>query len=391
MIANPTAHRRANAFAEALEDDGPQAVGEQQHGAHAAHAADRHADPDQGRMLALADALEDVPRPTLDPAKKIEQRAQLIAAMEAALADGTLKVPEQRGSSSGSTRNGAHRYKPSSRWGRRLAAGGLSVGVAAGALGGVAAASTDALPGDTLYGLKRGMEDMRLDLADNDAARGKVYLDLASTRFQEARRLMERGRNGSLDDESVGEIGKALSGMQQEASEGHRLLSAAYRRDGSLQPIETLSAFSSSHRQGWTELRDRLPSRLTDVGNRVNSVFDAIEHEVGPLQKLLPPATGGTADNRNGAPSGTRSGTSGKPAPSVTGSATGKSAGSGKSSPSSGASSDNNLIGGLVDGGSTSTPSSSPSTSADSTQPSVTLPPLLPGLLPGLGLAAEDD
>jgi hypothetical protein len=390
VIANPTAHRRANAFAEALEDAGPQAVGEQQHGAHAAHAADRHADPDQGRMLALADALEDVPRPTLDPAKKIEQRAQLIAAMEAALADGTLKVPEQRGSSS--TRNGAHRYKPSSRWGRRLAAGGLSVGVAAGALGGVAAASTDALPGDTLYGLKRGMEDMRLNLADNDAARGKVYLDLASTRFQEARRLMERGRNGSLDDASVGEIGKALSGMQQEASEGHRLLSAAYRRDGSLQPIEALSAFSSSHRQGWTELRDRLPSRLTDVGNRVNSVFDAIEQEVGPLQKLLPPSTGGTADNRNGAPNGTRSGTSGKPAPSVTGSATGKSTGSGKSSPSSsGASSDNNLIGGLVDGGSTSTPSNSPSSSADSTQPSVTLPPLLPGLLPGLGLAAEDD
>ncbi|MFE2432971.1 DUF5667 domain-containing protein [Streptomyces sp. NPDC059373] len=392
MIANPTAHRRANAFAEALEDGGPQAVGEQQHGAHAAHAADRHADPDQGRMLALADALEDVPRPVLDPAKKIEQRAQLIAAMEAALADGTLKVPEQRGSSSsGNTRNGAHRYKPSSRWGRRLAAGGLSVGVAAGALGGVAAASTDALPGDTLYGLKRGMEDMRLNLADNDAARGKVYLDLASTRFQEARRLMERGRSGSLDAESVGEIGKALTGMQQEASEGHRLLSAAYRRDGSLQPIEALSAFSSSHRQGWTELRDRLPSRLTDVGNRVNSVFDAIEQEVGPLQKLLPPATGGTAD-RNGAPNSTRSGTSGKPAPSATGSATGKSAGSGKSSPSSsGASADNNLIGGLVDGGSTSTPSSSPSSSADSTQPSVTLPPLLPGLLPGLGLAAEDE
>jgi hypothetical protein len=236
------------------------------------------------------------------------------------------------------------------------------------------------------------MEDMRLDFADDDAARGKVYLDLASTRLQEARRLMERGRSGALDDESVGELAKALSGMQQEASEGHRLLSAAYRKDGSLRPIETLSAFSTNHRQGWTDLRDRLPAnaRLTDVSKKVSSVFDAIEQEVAPLQKLLPPATPGNGDNRNGGSSGTRSGTSAKPAPSSTGSAD-KPTGSGKSSPSSsGATSDNNLIGGLIDGGSTASPSTSAS-SSETAEPSVTLPPLLPGLLPGLGLAAEDN
>ena len=389
MIANPTAHRRANAFAEAVEDlNLPQADGEQQHGAHA---ADRHADPEQGRLLALANALEDVPRPTLDAAKKIEQRAQLIAAMEAALADGTLSVPEQRTSSSGSggnSRSGAHRYRPSSRWGRRLAAGGLSVGVLGGALGGVAAARTNALPGDTLYGLKRGMEDMRLNFADDDADRGKVYLDLASTRLQEARRLMERGRSGDLDDESVGEIRKALSGMQQEASEGHRLLSAAYKRDGSLQPIETLSAFSASHRQGWSDLRDRLPSKLTDVGNKVTSVFDAIEQEVGPLQKLLPPADRGSGDGRNGYTGSTRSGTSGQPAPAATDGSAGNSSGTSTASPSASGSSNDGALGGLIDGGSTSSPSAS-SSSTESTQPSVTLPPLLPGLLPGLGLTDD--
>ncbi|WP_405724481.1 DUF5667 domain-containing protein [Streptomyces sp. NBC_01537] len=392
MIANPTAHRRANAFAEAVEDlNLPQADGEQQHGAHA---ADRHADPEQGRLLALANALEDVPKPTLDAAKKIEQRAQLIAAMEAALADGTLSVPEQRtssGNSGGSSRSGAHRYKPSSRWGRRLAAGGLSVGVLGGALGGVAAASTDALPGDTLYGLKRGMEDMRLNFANDDADRGKVYLDLASTRLQEARRLMERGRSGDLDDESVGEIRKALSGMQQEASEGHRLLSAAYKRDGSLQPIETLSAFSAAHRQGWSNLRDRLPSKLTDVGNKVTSVFDAIEQEVGPLQKLLPPANRtGSGDGHNGYTGSTRSGTSGQPAPGATDGSAGTGSGTSTASPSTTGSSNDGALGGLLDGSSTSSPSASSSTSTESTQPSVTLPPLLPGLLPGLGLTSDD-
>ncbi|WP_329186348.1 DUF5667 domain-containing protein [Actinacidiphila glaucinigra] len=393
MIANPTAHRRANAFADALEGEGPQTGAGVQHGAHA---ADRHADPEQGVFLALADALQDVPRPMLDPETKTVQRAQLIAAMEAALADGTLTVPVQRDGGRGAHRAGGRglgKLKPRSAWSRRLAAGGLSVGVAAGALGGVAAASTDALPGDTLYGLKRGMEDMRLNLADDDADRGKVYLDLASTRLQEARRLMERGRGGDLDDESVGEIRRALSGMQQEASEGHRLLAAAYRKDGSLRPIETLSAFSSNHRRGWTELRGRLPSRLDDVGNKVTSVFDAIEDEVAPLQKLLPPDTGAGHSDGRGVPGGgnrSASGTRG-PSPSVSGSASGSAEerGGDKAGPSASRSADSGIIGGTGDLLDPTPTGSSPG--GDGTQPSVTLPPLLPGLLPGLGLSAEDD
>jgi hypothetical protein len=390
MIANPSGHRRANAFAKALEDGGPQAAG----GEHGAHAADRKADPNQGWLLTLADALEDVPRPKLDEQKKIEQRAQLIAAMEASLADGTLKVPERRGGQ-GAHRApaGVHRLRPRSRWSRRLAAGGLSMGVAAGTLGGVAAASTNALPGDTLYGLKRGMEDMRLDLTNGNAARGEVYLDLASTRLQEARRLMERDRSGALDQGSVSDMRKALSSMQQEASEGHRLLSAAYKRDGSLQSIQALNAFSSSHRKGWSELRERLPSQLTDMGNKVNSVFDAMEHEVAPLKSLLPAVT--QPSGSTGHPDGTggaRSGGSGRPAPSSTQPASGSSnGGKNGSAPAASASSGTGLVGGTGDLlGTGSSPSAGASTSQTS-PPSITLPPLLPGILPRLGLGTEND
>ena len=172
----------------------------------------------------------------MDPEAKTVQRAQLIAAMEQAIADGSLRRPPTACPSSAPTSHGAHRatglrkLTPRTRLSRRLAVGGLTVGVAAGAFGGVAAASTNALPGDTLYGLKRGMEDLKLDMAGGDASRGKVYLDMASTRMQEARRLMDRGRGGTLDDESVGEVRRALSGMHQEAAEGHRLLSEAYQQ-----------------------------------------------------------------------------------------------------------------------------------------------------------------
>ncbi len=162
--------------------------------------------------------------------------------------------------------------------------------MAAGAFGGVAAASSGALPGDSLYGLKRGIEDFKLNyLSDGDDQRGVAYLDQASNRLSEARRLIERDRSGHLDHEQLGEIRRTLAGMTHDASEGHRLLHEAYEQDpNSLGPIQALSAFSRSHREAWGALRDRLPVQLGDVSDQVSSVFDAIDEEVAPLQSLLP-------------------------------------------------------------------------------------------------------
>ncbi|MCY0938852.1 DUF5667 domain-containing protein, partial [Streptomyces sp. H34-S4] len=295
MIANVTPHRRANAFAQALEERTPSDLSEPDPAAEQSEAPAEPADHD--RLLALASVLgERMPRPVLDPEVKVVQRAQLIAAMEAKVmeerAGGGVaadpQVPEQR------TGRGAHRatslrkLRPRSRWSKGIAAGGLTVGVAAGAFSGVAAASTDALPGDHLYPVKRGMEDIRLGMADDDSDRGELYLDQASSRLSEARRLMERGRLGALDHESLGEIRRALAGMKHDASEGHRLLQAAYERDGSLGPIQALSSFSRSHRDAWAKLRGNLPAQLTDVGGEVESVFQAIDQDVAPLQSLLP-------------------------------------------------------------------------------------------------------
>ncbi|MEL5960640.1 DUF5667 domain-containing protein, partial [Streptomyces sp. CLV115] len=304
MIANVSAHRRANAFAQALEEQSLR-------GAAAAQPEEPAEPADHGPLLALANGLGEVPRPELDPEVKMVQRAQLVAAMEAMFTEGGASagptVPEQR-------TKGAHRasplrkLRPRSRWTKGLAAGGLTVGVAAGAFGGVAAASSDALPGDSLYGLKRGMEDIHLGMASGDADRGEAYLDQASTRLSEARRLMERARSGDLDHEQLGEVRRTLNGMMHDAGEGHRLLHSAYRQNGAIGPIQTLDSFSRSHRDSWTSLRDRLPVQLTDVGDQVSSVFDAIDEEVQPLQSLLPrtPDSSGDARRSGTAEQGTR-------------------------------------------------------------------------------------
>ncbi|MET8453451.1 DUF5667 domain-containing protein [Streptomyces sp. NPDC005209] len=406
MIANVSAHRRANAFAQALEELPDRETAAEQPEGSAPAGAER---TEQGALLALTAGLAALPKPALDPEVKVVQRAQLVAAMEAMLQEGTAgeaadpSVPEQRTHRA----RGAHRasplgkLRPRSRLTKSLAAGGLSVGVAAGAFSGVAAASSDALPGDSLYGLKRGIEDFKLNyMSDGEGERGQGFLDQASTRLSEARRLMERDRGGQLDHESIGEIRRTLSGMQHDVSEGHRLLHAAYERDpDSLGPIQALSSFTQTHRASWSKLRERLPVQLTDVSDQVSSVFDAIDQEVGPLQSLLPqpPAQGG--DGKRQDPGSASTGSSGShhrsAEPSTSsGSASGTHSSSG--SPS-GSASDSERDGGLL-GGSTgglldppkSSGSASPSTSAPPSVPDVTLPPLLPGLLPGLGIDSDE-
>ncbi|MFC9848522.1 DUF5667 domain-containing protein [Streptomyces sp. NPDC060223] len=408
MIANVSAHRRANAFALALEEHSDQGTAaEQPDGSAPSPAAAEQTD--QGLLLALATGLGELPKPELDPEVKVVQRAQLVAAMEAMLLEGTAaggqgpgpSVPEQRSRRGRGTHRatGLGKLRPRSRLSKGLAAGGLTVGVAAGAFGGVAAASSDALPGDSLYGLKRGMEDIKLGLAHGESDRGELYLDQASTRLSEARRLMERGRSGQLDHESLGEIRRALSGMQHDAAEGHRLLHEAYERDGSLGPIQALSAFSQSHREAWGALRDRLPVQLGDVSDQVSSVFDAIDEEVDPLRSLLPqpPAPEGTGRHRGSSSDSTASSGTDRPAPSATSGSgsSGSSQSSGKPKPSTSDSEDDGLLGGntggLLEPPKDTTGSATPSTGTPSTgEPDVTLPPLLPGLLPGLGIDSED-
>ncbi|MEW1700685.1 MULTISPECIES: DUF5667 domain-containing protein [unclassified Streptomyces] len=410
MIANVSAHRRANAFAQALEDRASEDTASEQPEAPVEPA-------EQGRLLALANGLGELPKPQLDPEVKVVQRAQLVAAMEAMLMEGSAAaapaVPEQRSSSG----KGAHRasplrkLRPRSRWTKGLAAGGLTVGVAAGAFGGVAAASSDALPGDSLYGLKRGMEDIKLGMADDDADRGGIYLDQASTRLSEARRLMERGRSGDLDHESLTEIRRVLSGMQHDASEGHRLLRQAYDRDGEIGPMARLNSFAQAHRDTWNGIRDRLPVQLTDVGSEVTNVFEAIDEEVEPLQSVLPRTLEKGAigsQSPGGGPGATKEspGTDSQRPPSAheTPPAGGHSAPPHSSGPSSSPSTDGGIgspenegllsgsAGGLLRPPAPTGPATPPpgGTHATPDVPDVTLPPLLPGLLPGLGIDSED-
>ncbi len=103
---------------------------------------------------------------------------------------------------------------------RQVAAGhgrtraAVLIGVTAGALAlsGVSVASTDSLPGDTLYPVKRSSEKAQLALASSDLSRGQLHFEFANSRLREAEKV------------PAFEAGKALSAMSFEVQEGADLI-----------------------------------------------------------------------------------------------------------------------------------------------------------------------
>ncbi|AUG77959.1 hypothetical protein CFP65_3153 [Kitasatospora sp. MMS16-BH015] len=396
MTANVLEHRRAKAFAEALE-------------AHQREAVPNTGTPEASsptgafaELLSVADDLGGLPGPSLTGEARSVQRAQLMAAFEQEWAGGqTARVPQQR-------RHRGIRAARRGRWGRRLAIGGLVAGVAVGGFTGAAFASSNALPGDALYGMKRGLEGLRLDLAGSDSERGALLLDQASTRLEEAQNLLGRaGREDGLSPAAVDQVRRALDDMHAEAVRGRELLRSVYRSNGSLAPMRKLATFADGEDGRWAAIQGQLPPQLTTEAGRVDRFFGDVNEDVAPLHLEQPPAKPATGV----APAAPASGSSApEDAPEPSKAASGGSAANG--GPASRQPQPQSGVGGLVHsltdpltgttgngtaptGNATpgtapkSAPTPAPSaaqTTPEGTPQGLTIPPLLPGLLPGLGL-----
>ncbi|MER6359796.1 DUF5667 domain-containing protein [Kitasatospora sp. NPDC001527] len=309
MTANVLEHRRAKAFAEALEAH--QAEHRAADGDGTASTAGGNAGPAaMAELIDTVGALRALPAPGLDREVRTVQRAQLMAAFEQAFAGGPgATVPRQR-------RHRAVRTAPRGRWSRRFAIGGLVAGLAVGSFAGAAAASGNALPGDPLYGMKRGLEGLRLNLAGSDSERGELLLDNASTRLGEARSLVGRTDSaGALSPGTVEQVRKALDAMHADAIRGRDLLRAVYRNNGSLDPMRALAGFAQDGDGTWTELQSRLPVQLIPQAHLVDQLFDDISEDVAPLHLVEQPAKGGApaGGGAGGATHGAGSGGSGGP------------------------------------------------------------------------------
>jgi hypothetical protein len=82
----------------------------------------------------------------------------------------------------------------------RFATGFIAATLVAAVLGtGAVAASGSALPGDPLYGLKRTVEDVRLQSASSPALRQELQREFEQRRVDETNELLDAGREGEVE------------------------------------------------------------------------------------------------------------------------------------------------------------------------------------------------
>ncbi len=151
---------------------------------------------------------------------------------------------------------------------------------------GAAAASTRALPGDTLYGLKRQLEAGQLALARGDLGHGRELLEQADARLTEAERLTA-GEDGS-DPATRALVGTALQEMAADVTAGAADLTEAYRETGDGQAMILLDRFVVDQRERLLDLLGLLDPSLRPFARMLAG-------QLAQLDAQATAVTGGTA------------------------------------------------------------------------------------------------
>lgn len=133
-----------------------------------------------------------------------------------------------------------------------------SVAVLLGGSATMAAASQNALPGEALYPIKRGLEQARSSLAFTEDSKGSTLLGSASGRLAEVARLAESGGIGSQE-----QIARTLADFESQTREGVALLFDAYATTGDPADVAAVRAFARDALAQLESLAGTLPESLT--------------------------------------------------------------------------------------------------------------------------------
>lgn len=183
---------------------------------------------------------------------------------------------------------------------RGRAKGAILVGLAAGtlALSGMSAASGNAMPGDPLYGVKRSTETARLALTGSDIERGRLHLEFAHNRLQEASAIGPHG---------VG-LASMLDAMDTETRDGVRLLTTTALGRHDRTGLDLVDAFVPQQRADLMRLGDSARVRQS------LALLDQISARSGQLRPELGCATAPAgADGLGPVPRACATGTPAKP------------------------------------------------------------------------------
>lgn len=160
------------------------------------------------------------------------------------------------------------------RRGLRVAAVSLAAGmVLVLGAGSAVAASSSALPGDTLYGVKRAVERVSLAMHRDPVGRAALQLRFAEVRLAEVRELLAAGRDTG---EAVDGLEDALTGAEEEA-----LHAVALGRDADAL-LAHVQEMIAKHVAVLTDVLGKVPEQAQDA---IQRAIDNAEKAKAKVQK----------------------------------------------------------------------------------------------------------
>ncbi|HEX5916790.1 MAG TPA: DUF5667 domain-containing protein [Nocardioides sp.] len=122
----------------------------------------------------------------------------------------------------------------------------------------MAVAAQTALPGESLYGVKRGIESAQVRFATDEADRGRTLLAQAETRLTEVEELAagDAGRDQLVPD--------TLDTFTRQSSDGVRSLLVSYEATGSEADAQLARDFTATSMQRLERLQGELPESARD-------------------------------------------------------------------------------------------------------------------------------
>ena len=251
------------------------------------------------RMAALADALQHA-RPTTGPSPAFRN-----ALRNRLVAETAVRRPWFEAVRTGWIERNA-RMRRSFRFvfANAVAAAMLLAG------GSIMAVAQDSVPGDWDYFAKRLHEDARLLVTRAPEPRADLQMQLARTRLNEVRELINRS------DTNVDHYTTALNDMDFRTLDATKLLISFYGDTSDRIPLDRLMKFAVAQRQGLEVLVDKLPAGARPQARDSIDILERVSERVtGIMGGCLCPANPLVPGQNPPAVSGGGTGTAGPQAP----------------------------------------------------------------------------
>lgn len=223
-------------------------------------------DDELGELIHLAEGLRDVPTavPTTEFRERLRGQLLTEAATMLPAADTAPDV-----ATIGWRDRAAH-------WRRSVSlavASALSAATIGGA--GVAVAAQQALPGDALYGVKQGIESVRMAVASGDLETGRLHLAFARERLEEV--------SEGADTLSPDRLVDTLQAMDDASALGANELMDRYDRTGETAVLQEVGGFVDHQRAGLYAVLDELPVEAVPFAERSLELIRRIELQTTEL------------------------------------------------------------------------------------------------------------